>query len=218
MTIPRAGSLPGDPDVRPSGGGDGEVRRLARALRTLSAGNRTLLRATDESELLQALCRVIVDDGGYRIAGVQFAVDDEAGTLQLVALALAADADPEAERVIRGTFFSWSDNRFGQHPAAVAIRSGQPCVGRNPLTDPAMPPEHAETRRFGYASLSAFPLRIDGKMAGALSMFAAEGDAFDAGEVALLGELADDLAYGIANLRARARHREAEATIRRMAF
>jgi len=219
MVTPRAGSLPASPDARPSSSdGEGEVSHVWRALRTLSAGNRTLLRAADEGELLEAMCRVIVEEGGYRVAGVQFAVDDEPKTLQLAALTFAADADPEVERVLRGMVFSWGDNKFGQHPAGVAIRSGQPCIGRNLLTDPAMPAEHAETRRFGYASVSAFPLRIDGHPVGALSMGAAEADAFDVPEVALLSELAEDLAYGIANLRTRAKHREAEATIRRMAF
>jgi diguanylate cyclase (GGDEF)-like protein len=219
MTTPDAGLSPADQEARLSRAhGEGPVSLVARALRTLSAGNRTLLRAADEDELLQAMCRVIVDEGGYRIAGVQFAVDDEPKTLQIVALALAADADPEAEHVLRGMFFSWGNNKFGQHPAGVAIRSGQACIGRDLLRDPAMPAEHVEARRFGYASISAFPLRIDGRVVGALSMCAAEEDAFDARETALLGELAEDLAYGIANLRTQAKHREAEATIRRMAF
>lgn len=217
MTTLRSGPSQAHQDAQ-SSLGEGGVRFVARALHTLSSGNRTLLRAANEEELLEAMCRVIVEEGGYRIAGVQFAVDDEPKTLQLVALAFPTDADPEVEQVFRNMFFSWGDNKFGQHPGGVAIRSGQPCIGRDILTDPAMPAEHTETRRFGYASISAFPLCIDGRVVGALSMGAAEPDAFDAQEVALLGELAEDLAYGIANLRTRAKHREAEATIRRMAF
>lgn len=56
------------------------AERLAsvhRALRTLSAGNRTLLCAPNEQELLHDMCRVIVEAGGYRIASVGYAVHDE---------------------------------------------------------------------------------------------------------------------------------------------
>jgi GAF domain-containing protein len=65
----------------------------------------------------------------------------------------------------------------------------------------------------GFASGTAFPLRIDGEVFGALVMAAAAPDAFDEEEVRLLGKLAADLAYGIANLRTRIQHREALATI-----
>jgi hypothetical protein len=54
-----------------------ELTRVHRALRTLSACNRTLLRAADEQELLHEMCNGIVQAGGYRIAGVAYAVHDE---------------------------------------------------------------------------------------------------------------------------------------------
>ncbi|MDF3872853.1 putative bifunctional diguanylate cyclase/phosphodiesterase [Pseudomonas putida] len=194
------------------------MQRVLRALRTLSAGNRTLLRASDESELLEAMCRVIVDEGGYRIAGVFLAIDDAPKSLLIPAYAFPANADPEAEASFRTLRFSWGETELGQNPAGAAIRSGRPCVGQNLLTDPAAAPWRGEARRFGYASASGFPLRVDGKVIGALGLCAAEADAFDTDEVVLLGELADDLAYGIGNLRARAKHREAETTIQRLAY
>ncbi|MGV8711584.1 MAG: diguanylate cyclase domain-containing protein [Nitrosomonas sp.] len=49
-------------------------------------------------------------------------------------------------------------------------------------------------------------------------MGAIEPDAFDEEEVKLLSELADDLAYGITNLRMRVEHQAAEATIARLAY
>lgn len=198
--------------------GDDELRRVNRALRTLSAGNRTLLRASEESELLEAMCRVIVDEGRYGMSCVGFAVEDQSKTLRMVAHAFRADADPDAEPTFRKMIFSWGDNELGQNVGGVAIRTGQPCIGRNLLTDPAMAPWRGDAERFGYASASAFPLRIDGEVVGILGISAGEADAFNANEVGLLGELAEDLAYGIGNLRVRAQHREAEATIRRIAY
>lgn len=219
MIVPCPDLSPASQDVPQSTIDGGEaLRRVHRALRTLSAGNRTLLRAEEESDLLEAMCRVIVEEGGYGMSCVGFAVDDEPRTLRIAAYAFRADADPEAEPTFNKMVFGWGDNELGQNVGGVAIRSGQPCIGRNLLTDPAMAPWRADAERFGYASASAFPLRIDGEVVGILGISATEADAFDANEVGLLGELADDLAYGIGNLRVRARHREDEATIRRMAY
>jgi diguanylate cyclase (GGDEF)-like protein len=54
----------------------------------------------------------------------------------------------------------------------------------------------------GHVSVLACPLRVDGVVIGALAIYHAEADAFDADEIRLLGESADDLAFGIATLRA----------------
>jgi HD-GYP domain-containing protein (c-di-GMP phosphodiesterase class II) len=56
----------------------------------------------------------------------------------------------------------------------------------------------------GYAACIALPLRIASGNLGALTLYAAEPEAFDAEEIKLLQELADDIAYGIVTLRTRA--------------
>ncbi|MCK0507181.1 putative bifunctional diguanylate cyclase/phosphodiesterase [Aromatoleum anaerobium] len=183
-----------------------------RALRTLSAGNRTLLRAEDEASLLQEMCQVIVELGGYRMAWVGFAEQDEGKTLR-----------PVAHRGFEDGFFdiahfTWAEGEGG--PTAQAVRTGKPVVVQDIKTvvAPHLPVAITEAIERGYASVVAFPLIIDGQVGGNLTIFAAETDAFDEQEVGLLGEMADDLAFGIGTLRMRARHREAEETIRRMAY
>ncbi|WP_018987783.1 putative bifunctional diguanylate cyclase/phosphodiesterase [Aromatoleum toluclasticum] len=187
-----------------------------RALRTLSAGNRTLLRAQDEATLLQEMCRVIVDLGGYRMAWVGFAEHDEALTIR-----------PMAHKGFEEGFFeiahfTWAegDSEDSRGPTSQAIRSGKPAVVQDTtkLSSSQLPIPLAETLRRGYASIAAFPLIIEGETIGNLTIFAAEPDAFDDCETGLLAEMADDLAFGIATLRMRERHRQSEETIRHMAF
>src|SRR5471032_220718 len=55
----------------------GELERLSRALRTLSGSNHALLRAEAEPALLHEICRVIVEDAGYRMAMVSRVDHDE---------------------------------------------------------------------------------------------------------------------------------------------
>ncbi len=194
-----------------------ELARASRALRTLSAGNRTLLRASDEQELLHNMCRVIVETGGYRCASVAYAEHDEKKSVRWMA---AVGTETE---FLESLHYSWADTELGANATGSAIRSGKPVVGRNILTEPSYAgpgyaPLRAHAIQHGYAAATAFPLRVEGEVLGALVMAAAEPDAFDVEEVKLLQELADDLAYGIANLRTRAQHRAAQATIARLAY
>jgi diguanylate cyclase (GGDEF)-like protein len=194
-----------------------KLERVNRALRTLGAGNHTLLHASDEQTLLHDMCQVIVETGGYRLASVGYAQHDEQKSIRWMASVGLETAFLET------LHYTWGDTELGRTVAATAICTGEPSVARNLLTDPVYAgPAYARMReqavQEGFASGTAFPLRIDGEVFGALVMAAADPDAFDEEEVRLLGKLAADLAYGIANLRTRIQHREALATIAHLAF
>ena len=49
-----------------------ETEKANRTLRMLSDCNQTLVRAVDEKQFLDEICRIIVDDGSYRLAWVGF--------------------------------------------------------------------------------------------------------------------------------------------------
>ncbi|WP_248280609.1 putative bifunctional diguanylate cyclase/phosphodiesterase [Aromatoleum aromaticum] len=176
-----------------------------------------MLRAAQEQDLLHGMCRVIVDEGGYRLAFVAYARHDAQQSLSIMAYTIQRDI-PEERDFFDHLQLTWADTGLGQHAAAIAIRSGQPCVGRSLLTDPGHAPWREDAIRLGYASLSAFPLSIEDNATGVLLIAHSDPDAFDEAEVRLLGELADDLAYGISNLRSRIKRHEAEEHIARMAF
>jgi PAS domain S-box-containing protein len=48
------------------------LRRTMRTLTTLSKCNRTLVRATEEQKLLQDVCNLLIDPGGYQAASIEF--------------------------------------------------------------------------------------------------------------------------------------------------
>jgi len=173
------------------------MSRCERALRALTAGNRTLLRATDEQQLLQDMCRVIVETAGYATAWVGYAEHDPQKSIRVMGLPRLR------RRTVAKPLLHLGDNEEGRTTAGSAIRTGQAAIGRHILTDPQVLPRwREEARRRGYASVSSFPLFIDGQVIGNLTVFAAEPDAFDTDEVELLSELASDLTYGIKALRA----------------
>ncbi|MDA8109887.1 MAG: EAL domain-containing protein [Betaproteobacteria bacterium] len=200
---------------RLAGAFDGMAKSLElrdRAFKTLSAGNRAVLRATDEGDLLESMCRVAIEIGGYRMAWVGYLQHDEARTVRPVA---HAGAD---EGFLRSITVTWGDDPFGQGPTGEAIRSGTPQVSRSVREDPALAPWLDAVTRHGILSIIALPLTVEGERLGNFTIYASEPDAFDREEVRLLSETAADLSYGIGALRTKAREQEASKTVTRLAY
>lgn len=185
-----------------------ELQRVSQALRALSSCNQAMLHATEESQLLHEICRVIVEVYGYRLAWVGFAEQDVTKTVRPVAQA------GYEEGYLKSVNITWANTERGRGPTGTAIRTGKPCVCKNIPTDPAYAPWRDDAIRHDYASSISLPLITNGQTFGALNIYAVESDAFDAEEVNLLMQLAGDLAYGIVAIRTRAEHKRAEEAIK----
>ena len=184
------------------------LRKVDRARKVMAECNHVMVHASDEIQLLQDMCKTAVASGGYRMAWVGFAEHDEDKSVRVIANAGIDEGYLDASRI------SWGDNERGRGPSGLAIRSGQACVVRNVLTDPNFAPWRDSALERGYRSHIALPLARHGVSIGVLSLYTTEVDAFDADEVALLEELAADLAYGIVSLRTRIDHARAEASLK----
>ncbi|HEX7320632.1 MAG TPA: HD domain-containing phosphohydrolase [bacterium] len=184
------------------------LRKVIRALKTLSQCNEVLVRATDESELLQKICKVIVEVGGYRMAWVGNTEEDQKMTVRPMAQTGFENGYLEALRI------TWADTELDHSPIGTAIRTAKPCVCQDVFSDPGYTRWRDDAAKFGYVSLIALPLITDQQPFGALNIHDAEPDAFDDEEVMLLTELADDLAYGIKALRMRVERRKADEQLK----
>ncbi len=173
------------------------LARANRALRTLSACNVELVRAGNEPELLNAICRLLVEIGGYRMAWVGFPEQDAARTVRPVA------HYGHEEGYLATAGISWADTELGRGPTGTAIRIGSVQVNQSFLANPMMTPWREEASKRGYRSNIALPLKSATDTLGALTIYASESDAFNEAELSLLQELAEDLAFGIQNLRTR---------------
>ncbi|HEY9610272.1 PAS domain S-box protein [Allocoleopsis sp.] len=183
-----------------------EFNAINRALRVLSASIRAVAQATEEFGLLQTVCQLLIDLGEYHLAWVGYVQQDEGKTIQPVAY-----AGHEAGYVQRASI-TWANTQRGQEPTGRAIRSGQPAIAQNILTDPNLAPWREEACKRGYQSSLAVPLTEREQVFGALNLYSTRADAFDTEEVQLLTELADNVSYGILSLRAeRDRQRMEEA-------
>ena len=189
-----------------------ELRHVSRALRTLSAGNRALVRATEKLDLLNSMCEVITSSGGYRYAAVWYCNDDEQHSMRL----MAQNGYPDGFDALARLNPSWADNERGRSVIGSAVRDGQTAVARDLATNPAYAPWRPYL--FGVASGMACPLFVGGKVIGVLSIYSDEADAFTGGEVELLEELAGDMAFGIASMRARMEQRRTQEAMHTLTY
>ena len=188
------------------------MHQINRALLTLGSCNRTLVRAVDEESLLEGMCRVIVETGGYRLAWVGYAQQDAGKSIGVQA---QAGFDQGYLESIRTT---WADTERGRGPAGTAIRTGAPCLVHDLLSDARFGPWRQDAMKHGYRACIGLPLTVHGQVIGVLMIYSTESDAFAHKEVDLLTELADDIAFGIETLRTRALSQKAHETIWRMAY
>ena len=182
-----------------------ELRRLNRSLQTLSKCNETLVRATDEISLLTKICQIVTEIGGFRLS-----LGDEQEDKSVRPMAWAGSEAGYLENLQ----ITWADTERGHGPTGTAIRTGQVVT----CSDLA---KHRNLRRGGrkpciVVSVRALgrPLRLTTKPFGALAVYSSEPDGFNATESKRLMELADDLAFGIANLRNRQRGKQLEEQLR----
>ncbi|MGE0358737.1 MAG: EAL domain-containing protein [Burkholderiales bacterium] len=180
------------------------LQRSVRALRALSAGNRTILQRQGEQALLEAMCRVVVEVGNYPLAMVHYREEDEAKSLVLRAHAGHADYAAALR-------LTWADTELGQGPAGTAARTGRTDVVHDIAAEPRFAPWRELARSRGFSSVASLPLIVEGGVIGAFTFVAVEPDAFDADELALIDEIALDLAHGIETIRAREQLEAAQA-------
>ncbi len=186
-----------------------ELLRLNRALTTLSKCNEALVHASDEAQLLNQICEIVVQDGGYRLAWVGHAEQDEGKTVRLMAKSGFDDGYIEKAQI------TWADMERGCGPAGTAIKTGEVCILRDIHQNPQFSPWRDDAVQRGYASVISLPVREGSQAIGVVNIYATEPDAFDDREVELLKGLASNLAYGIASLRNAAERARAEEAVRR---
>ena len=206
-----AGSIGGDIDrnILQRKRAEDELQRSNLALKTLSKCNEALVHAESEDALLKDVCRIIVEDGRYRLAWVGVAENDPQKSVRPLAYAGFEQGYLEKAQI------TWADTARGRGPTGTAIRSGQITMCRNILSDPAFEPWREDAIKRGYSSSLVLPLKMGKESLGALNIYAVEPEAFDEKETGLLKEMAEDLSYGITSLRNRLERQRAEEEVRR---
>ena len=179
-----------------------------RTLLMVSACDQALVQISDEHELTGVICQIIQDEGGYPLVWVGLLEVGTPGAIRCVASAGDRDGYLEGLKAAGG------DAALASGPAGRAIRSKSPTVSLDIAdeTEDAAWKEAAASR--GFHSVAALPLLdLRKNVIGVLVIHSAKLPGFGQKQVTLLKELADDLAFGITSLRARAERDQAQKAL-----
>lgn len=176
-------------------------RRLSRLYALLSEVNKAIVRADEETALLEAVCRIVTEHGHLRLAW--FGRPDPNGEC-IVPLAVAGGR-------LDGPALAVAAGAQAADPSAIALFSGGYAVCNDILGDPRLAPLHAAALAHGYRAKGAFAVRGDG----VLSIHAESAGYFTDETTQLFRGLADDVAYALDSLRNRRERHHAERALRR---
>jgi diguanylate cyclase (GGDEF)-like protein len=173
------------------------LAQLQRRYRVLSACNHAMIHSVSEDELLTDICRALVEVGGYRLAWVGYS-GARPGLATDATVGSAWGAGP-----LDSVELGWTHAHGDQTPAVRAMRLTSTQVVRD-LGDGRWNMEwRARARERGFRAALAAPLLTDDRCLGVLEVYTDRAADFDTSEMALLIELAADLAFGVAALRTR---------------
>ena len=162
------------------------LRRLNRLYQVLTNVHAAIARERAPEPLFAAICQIMVHDGGLRMAWIG-RPDTEAGELVPVAWAgkTGTYLDPPHAALAEGP--------LGLAPSVRAFREGRAMHATDIGTDPAMAAWRDGALALGYRSSSAYPLKARGRTVGVFTMYSSAIQFFDAGELALLERLSEDI-------------------------
>src|SRR6185503_307871 len=107
---------------------------------------------------------------------------------------------------------SW-DGQEPVGPAGQVIRGGQAVVSEDLAIDPTFSRWRAPAQRRGYRGLIMLPLRDATRTFGLLALYSAVVEPTNADELKLLQQVADDVAFGVGNLRDQSERRRLQSAV-----
>ena len=180
-----------------------------RALKALSKCKEAMIRAKDEATLLNDICHIIVNEGGYRLAWIGYIEDDEQRTVRPVARAGYDDGYVDNLKI------ALNDPVRSSGPTGISLKTGKPYGSRNVKADAEMQPWRQEALKRGYLSTLNLPVIYEDQILGTLVIYSGRPGAFEDEELGLLEDLAENLAYGVKAIRDRVRRDKAEKELQR---
>ncbi|AGA90809.1 PAS domain S-box/diguanylate cyclase (GGDEF) domain-containing protein [Thioflavicoccus mobilis 8321] len=181
------------------------LRRQRDLYEVLSQTNQAMLRCMDRETLFAEVCRVAVGHGRFRFAWIGL-------------------REPDRDRIRQVAHYGddagylatvWGDPTNAvslEHSLCTrAMRDGVRAVSNDFLADTIGEPQHGPAVRVGIRAAGAFPIRAQGDLVGALTLYAEEPGYFTEDVLATLDEIARDVSFALDYLAQNQALRDSEA-------
>lgn len=172
------------------------IAQLTRVQSMLTEINSAILRLRESGALATQACEIAVKNGGYLTAAI-IMIDRRTSASRLAGHAGAGRdhfeaLQPDMVQTLEplGT------------PLVRAWRSGKPVIEQEAVIPPAPGPRNG-LHKLGVRAVAAFPLTVEGQVAGVLVLWSSMAGAFNDDEVRLLQQLAEDTGLGLEHIEQR---------------
>ncbi|MFZ4774390.1 MAG: PAS domain S-box protein [Terrimicrobiaceae bacterium] len=186
--------------------------RIARLTQLYAATNQchqSIVHSASVEELLSNVCRIVVQEGGMKMAGIS-RIDRATGQLRQVA------SFGSGTEYLEGIEISLDpDNPLGRGPLGTAVRENKPVWCQDFQKDPCTAPWHERGLQFGWLACASLPLRENGRSMGALTFYSGITGAFDEEARKLLAAIADDMSFAMDNFNREEDRRHAKEAAKR---
>ncbi len=181
------------------------IAQLSRVQAILAGVDHAILHISDQAKLLQEVCRVAVETGGFKLAWIGMVSAD--GSVKPVAQAGVTE-------YLKGIRVVAHDAPTGRGAVGRAIREGGLIVIEDMERDGRLAPWRLRLRQFGLNYIAAFPLQVAGQTVGAFQVYAPRAGFYDEKELRLLTQVSDDISYALTSLTEADARRQAESALR----
>ncbi|MDO1448996.1 PAS domain S-box protein [Rhodocytophaga aerolata] len=171
------------------------TNRMVSILQTINQCRQQLIRAVEEKQLLEAICRILTENECYQMAWVGSAVLEENKKARRIHHMQFQAGHPATVKDI------WRHSPLKQ--TEKALRTQHPQIVQD-LFSPGFSQQWQEkASSHKLSSLISIPLLYTNQILGVLTLYGKGAHTFEAEEVALLIELTEDLAYSVYQVRQR---------------
>ena len=164
-----------------------EKRKSERALRILADLSDVILKAESERDLLEDVCRIVVEVGGYDSAWITYPAEN--GSFRI------------RTRYGSGRLQYLDSRKWDELPADVAMETKKPVLIKNSFKTSEQDSMRIVSFREDSNYLLITPLKYRDEIYGALNIYTEKGDGFDDEELILLSKFAENISYAISKMR-----------------
>jgi PAS domain S-box-containing protein len=174
----------------------------------LSQVNQAVVRANSRDELLETICRIMVERGAINLAWIGW-LDPETATIVPVA------HWGKHEELLNQAVFYADDRPEGHGNPGRAIRKDKPVLCNECISGTCLYPAEFAPSQFGFNSCGSFPIHLKGRVCGVLNLGVEKAGFFQEREIKLLEEVAQDISFALDKLEGDARRAQAEEALRK---
>jgi PAS domain S-box-containing protein len=164
--------------------------KITKLYSAISKANEAIIRAKDEQSLFNDLCKIVSEIGNFPLVWIGKIVKSEVKSIA----SYGSTTNYLNEITIK------TKGILSKGPIGTCIRKNKEIVFNDFDTNPLISPWHKYVVKYNFKSVAAFPLRLQNKLIGVLTLYSPRSKAFDTEKVKLLIALCADISYALDTL------------------